>query len=246
MVYVTRQILDIVPNPWIAYQIAEEVFSALSTIPENIEEVIAANMVYVIEELRKHLSKECDRLAEGVFRELIESEQLCFFLVVDRDSDIPTRMSVRKSVPRLTTDNNEPIQRSLFDWVAEEDLNDMEKSIAIYLDGQEKLLFWYRNVSRKDYYVQGWKKGKIYPDFVVPEVDLEKPDDCATVYVVESKGVHLKNEDTQYKQSIFDICNELGEKRQWRDLRQEFFGSRIEFRVIFEDEWQRKVNEIFS
>lgn len=246
LVYVTRQILDIVPNPWVAYQIAEEVFAALSAIPENTEEVIAANMVYIIEELRKLLIKECDRLAEGVFRELIESGQLCFFLVVDRDSDIPTRMSVRRNAPRLTTGNNEPIQRSLFDWVPEEDFNNMEKSLAIYLDGQEKLLFWYRNVSRKDYYVQGWKKGKIYPDFVVPEVNLENPDDCATVYVVESKGVHLKNEDTQYKQSIFDICNELGEKRQWRDLRQEFFGSRVEFKVIFEDEWQRKVNEIFS
>lgn len=246
LVYVTRQILDIVPNPWIAYQIAEEVFSALAVVPGNTEDIIAANMVFIVEELRKLLTKECEQLAESVFRELIETEQLCFFLVVDRDSDIPTRMNVRKNAPRLTTENKEPIQRSLFDWVPEEDFNDMEKSIAIYLDGQEKLLFWYRNISRKDYYVQGWKKGKIYPDFVVPEADLESPDDCATVYVVESKGVHLKNEDTQYKQSIFDICNQLGEKRQWSDLRQEFFGSRIEFKIIFEDEWENKINEIFA
>jgi type III restriction enzyme len=246
LVYVTRQILDIVPNPWIAYQIAEEVFSALAVVPGNTEDIIAANMVFIVEELRKLLTKECEQLAESVFRELVETEQLCFFLVVDRDSDIPTRMNVRKNAPRLTTENKEPIQRSLFDWVPEEDFNDMEKSIAIYLDGQEKLLFWYRNISRKDYYVQGWKKGKIYPDFVVPEADLESPDDCATVYVVESKGVHLKNEDTQYKQSIFDICNQLGEKRQWSDLRQEFFGSRIEFKIIFEDEWENKINEIFA
>lgn len=246
LVYVTRQILDIVPNPWIAYQIAEEVFSALAVVPGNTEDTIAANMVFIVEELRKLLTKECEQLAESVFRELVETEQLCFFLVVDRDSDIPTRMNVRKNAPRLTTENKEPIQRSLFDWVPEEDFNDMEKSIAIYLDGQEKLLFWYRNISRKDYYVQGWKKGKIYPDFVVPEADLESPDDCATVYVVESKGVHLKNEDTQYKQSIFDICNQLGEKRQWSDLRQEFFGSRIEFKIIFEDEWENKINEIFA
>jgi type III restriction enzyme len=245
LVYVTRQILDVVPNPWIAYQIAEEVFSSLSGISGNTEEIIATNMVFIIEELRKALAKECDRLAEQVFRDLLDSQQLCFFLVVDRSPDIPTRINVRKNAPKLIRENNDPIQRSLFDYVPEEDFNDMEKAIAIYLDEQEKLLFWYRNASKKDYYVQGWKKGKIYPDFIVPEVDLEKPDDCSTVYVVESKGLHLKNEDTQYKQTIFEICNELGQKMQWRELRQEFFGSRIEFKLIFEDEWKRKINEIF-
>jgi type III restriction enzyme len=235
LVYVTRQILDIVPNPWIAYQIAEDVFSSLASIPANTEEVIASNMVFIVEELRKRLAEECDRLAEIVFRDLLESQQLFFFLVVDRDSDIPTRITVRKNAPKLTRDNNDPIQRSLFDYVPEEELNGLEKALAIYLDGQEKLLFWYRNASKKDYYIQGWKKGKIYPDFIVPEADLQNPDDCATVYVIESKGLHLKNEDTQYKQTIFEICNELGQKKQWGELRQEFFGSRIEFKLIFID-----------
>lgn len=246
LVYVTRQILDLVPNPWVAYQISEEVFSSLRSVSGNTEEVISANMVFILEELRKLLIAECDRLAENVFRELIETQRLCFFLVVDSKSDIPTRMTVRKNAPKLIRDNNDPIQRSLFDYVPDEDFNDMEKAIAIYLDGQEKLLFWYRNISRKYYFVQGWKKGKIYPDFIVPESDLENPDDCSTVYVLESKGLHLKNEDTQYKQSIFEICNELGQKKQWGELRQEFFGERIEFKIIFEDEWQHKINEIFS
>ena len=244
LVYVTRQILDVVPNPWIAYQIAEEVFSSLSNVIDNTEEIIAANMIFIIEELRKALIKECDRLAEGVFRHLLETQQLCFFLVVDRSPDIPTRISVRKNAPKLIRDNNDPIQRSLFDYVPEEEFNDMEKAIAIYLDEQEKLLFWYRNASKKDYFVQGWKKGKIYPDFIVPELDSHKPDDCSTVYVVESKALHLKNEDTHYKQTIFEICNELGQKMQWQELQQEFFASRIEFKLIFEDEWKRKINEL--
>ena len=84
----------------------------------------------------------------------------------------------------------------------------------------------------------------MYPDFIVAEFNLENPDSCATVYVIESKELHLKNEDTQYKQTIFEICNELGQKMQWGELKQEFFGSRIEFKLIFEDEWKRKINEI--
>ncbi len=246
LVYVTRQILDVVPNPWIAYQIAEEVFSSLSNMLGNTEEIIANNMVFIIEELRKTLAKACDHLAEKVFRQLLDTQQLCFFLVVDQSPDIPTRINVRKNAPKLTRDNNDPIQRSLFDYVPEEEFNDMEKAIAIYLDEQEKLLFWYRNASKKDYYVQGWKKGKIYPDFIVPEANFQNPDDCSTVYIVESKGLHLKNEDTQYKQTIFEICNELGQEMKWGELKQEFFGSRIEFKLIFEDEWKRKINEIFA
>jgi type III restriction enzyme len=148
----------------------------------NTEEIIANNMVFIIEELRKVLAKACDHLAEKVFRQLLDTHQLCFFLVVDQSPDISTRINVRKNAPKLTRDNNDPIQRSLFDYVPEEDFNDIEKATAIYLDEQEKLLFWYRNASKKDYYVQGWKKGKIYPDFIVPEVDSQKPDDCSTVY----------------------------------------------------------------
>lgn len=244
LVYVTRHILDVVPNPWVAYQIAEEVFSSLASVTGNTEEMIATNMVFIIEELRKLLARERDRLAEDAFRQLLDTQQLCFFLVVDRSPDIPTRINVRKNAPKLTRDNNDPIQRSLFDYVPEEEFNEVEKAIAIYLDQQEKLLFWYRNISKKDYYVQGWKKGKIYPDFIVPEVDLENSDDCSTVYVIESKGLHLKNEDTQYKQTIFEICNELGQKMQWSKLKQEFFSDRIEFKLIFEDEWKRKMNEM--
>jgi hypothetical protein len=33
---------------------------------------------------------------------------------------------------------------------------------------------------------------------------------------------------------------------QWKELKQEFFGSRVEFKIIFEDEWKRKINEIFD
>ena len=33
--------------------------------------------------------------------------------------------------------------------------------VATYLDGQARLFFWYRNRSRRDYYVQGWKPGRI-------------------------------------------------------------------------------------
>ncbi|MBD2085145.1 DEAD/DEAH box helicase family protein [Coleofasciculus sp. FACHB-542] len=243
-VFVTRQILDVVTNPWLAFEIAEDVFSILST--KYNKEKVAENLVFIVEELRKVLAQERDRLAEEIFRNLIQNKQLCFFLQVEQSPDIPTVIKVRKTARRLNRENGDSIQLSLFDYVPEEELNETEKAVGIYLDEQEKLLWWYRNISRRNYYIQGWKKHRIYPDFLFTEVDSNNDEDCSTVYVLETKGLHLKNEDTQYKQNIFDICNELGKQIRWSDLKQEFFASRIEFQVIFENEWKRKINEIFG
>ena len=163
---------------------------------------------------------------------------------------MPSRIKV-KSNKQLIRNDNTPIQKSLFDYVPEENINELEKSVAIYLDEQEKLLWWYRNMSRQDYHIQGWKKNKIYPDFVATKAPalLERAGvevDYDTVFVLETKGIHLKNEDTKYKQDVFTLCNELGAKKAWKELFDEFPDHDFEFQVVFEDEWQNKINAMMQ
>lgn len=238
--FVARQILDIVPNPWIAYEFGKKTIGIF--LPKYGEGVVACNLAFIIEELRKHLEKERNRLAEGIFRELVEKKILYFFLIAEKGGfKLPSYMRVKnnsKSFPGF-------LQRSLFDFAPEEGFNDMEKSIALYLDGQEKLLWWYRNLSRQDYFVQGWKKNRIYPDFIFADND-EKAKDYSKVFVVETKGVFLKNEDTVYKKNVFDFCNELGRKKDWKELNMEFMNKQFEFQVVFGDEWEAKINKIFA
>ncbi len=244
-VFVTRQILDIVPNSWIAFGIGEKVIDIF--LEKYDEKIVINNLVYIIEELRKWLEKERDRLAEQVFRELIEQKVLWFFLLSDKGGyKLPSRIRVKKISKSLVRHDNAPIQRSLFDFLPEETFNEMEKSVAIYLDEQEKLLWWYRNLSRQDYYIQGWKKYKIYPDFIFTDADDKKQNDYSKIYVVETKGVHLKNEDTDYKKDVFEFCNKLGEQRNWRELNLEFAKKKIEFQVIFGNEWKARINKIFG
>ncbi|OAV76092.1 hypothetical protein Barb7_00250 [Bacteroidales bacterium Barb7] len=81
----------------------------------------------------------------------------------------------------------------------------------------------------------------IYPDFIATDKD-ESKNDYGTIYVLETKGIHLKNEDTKYKQDVFALCNELGAKKAWKELFDEFPDRGFEFQVIFEDEWQNKLN----
>jgi type III restriction enzyme len=242
-VFLTRQITDIVPNPWHCFQLGEKAIKML--LKKYDRETVATNFVFVIEELKKILDKERNRLAEQVFRQMVEKKKLCFFLITDKGGFVlPSRIKV-KSNKQLVRADNTPIQKSLFDYVPEENINDLEKSVAIYLDEQEKLLWWYRNMSRQDYHIQGWKRNKIYPDFVAADKQ-EAKDDYGTVYVLETKGIHLKNEDTKYKQDVFAFCNELGAKKAWKELFDEFPDHDFEFQVVFEDEWQNKINQLMQ
>ena len=178
---------------------------------------------------------------------MIDRKKLCFFLIQEEGHHLlPSRIKV-KSNKQLVRSDNSAIQHSLFDYVPDEDLNETEKSVAIYLDEQEQLLWWYRNRVRKDFHIQGWQRHKIYPDFIAAKrAEMEK-DNYDTVYVLETKGVHLKaNEDTRYKQNVFTLCNELGAKKAWKELFDEFPNHDFEFQVVFEDEWQNKINELMQ
>ena len=244
--FITRHIVDVVPNPWVAYEITNKL---LNTIYEKYKDkkIVANNIIFIIEELKKLLIKERDQLAEAIFKDMINNKSICFFLLSDRGAyELPSSIIFRKNVNILVRNDNTQIQKSLFDFVPEDDLNQLEQSVAIYLDEQEKLLWWYRNISRQNYFLQGWKKNKIYPDFVFTKQDEQLTDDYSKIFVVETKGIHLKNEDTDYKKNVFDLCNKIGSKKEWKEINSEFGEMGIEFQVIFEDEWKQRIHEIFG
>lgn len=243
--FLARQLSDVIPNPWIAFELGHKALLLLSR--KYKKEQIAPNFVFIIEELKKILEKEKNRLAEGVFRKLIDTKKLCFFLIKEKGHHIlPTHVKV-KSNRQLVRNDNSPIQKSLFDYVPEEDLNETERAVAIYLDEQEQLLWWYRNRVRKDFHIQGWQKNKIYPDFIGSKARKEKSDEYDKVYVLETKGLHLKeNDDTRYKKNVFALCNELGAKRAWNELFDEFPDQDFEFQVVYEDEWQATTNRMMQ
>ena len=138
---------------------------------------------------------------------------------------------------------NPGYQHNLFDVTTEDDLNQFENKVATYLDQQARLFFWYRNRARKDYFVQGWKPRRIYADFVVALRDDEAgaDDGFDQVFVVETKGVHLKGaEDTEYKRSVFDICSEHARRADWTEFAPAMGSKAMRFEVV--DEWQARLN----
>ncbi len=241
--FAASHLLDLVPNPWRGRDLARRTFEAV--LEQYPAERVAANHVFVLEELRRTVEMERDRLSREVFRDLLELETMRF-LVVAEDLDF-NRLPAEIEVPKAKQANREdgsPYQRNLFDVITEDDLNQFENKVATYLDQQARLFFWYRNRARKDYYVQGWKPRRIYADFIVTLRDDEPgaDDEFRQVFVVETKGVHLKaSEDTEYKRSVFDICGEHARKVDWAEFVPAMRSKVMRFEVVDEDEWQARL-----
>jgi len=176
---------------------------------------------------------------------LVNERKLRFLLLKeDAGYRLPSKIAMRKGARKLTREDKSPLQLSLFEQVAEECVNADERSVAWYFEKQGQLLRWYRNLSRQDYRIQGWRKHGIYPDFIVSRTSEVYKTDFDKVFVVESKGIHLKNDDTDYKNKVFKLCNKLAEARSWTELGLEFPERKIVFELVFGDEWQRKLNQV--
>ena len=245
VVFATRQLLEVIPNPWIAHDIVR---SAIATLTRKYgQAMVTNNFVFIVQELVKCATAERDRLAETVFAGLVNEKKLRFLLLKeDAGYRLPSTIAMRKGARKLTREDNSPLQLSLFEQVAEESVNTDEQSVAWYFEKQERLLWWYRNLSRQDYRIQGWRKHGIYPDFIASRVCTTDKTDFSEVFVVESKGIHLKNDDTDYKKKVFKLCNKLAEARSWTELGLEFPERKIVFELVFGDEWQRKLNSILA
>jgi type III restriction enzyme len=245
VVFATRQLLEIIPNPWVAHDIVKEVIAKLTQ--KNGLEMVSNNFVFIVQELVKRAIAERNRLAEEVFVRLVSEKQLRFLLLKDDAGyRLPDKIKMRKGARRLTREDNSPLQLSLFEQVGEDCVNGDERSVAWYFDKQGQLLWWYRNLSRQDYRIQGWQKHGIYPDFIASRTSAADKTDFDKVFVVESKGIHLKNEDTDYKKKIFKLCNKLAEEKSWTDLGLEFPERKIVFELVFGNEWQKKLNGLFA
>ena len=246
--FAASHLLDAMPNPWRGAEVTERVFNAL--LEKRPREQVLMNTVFILEELRKRLEAERDRLSRQVFAELLDAGTMRFIVVTDdlRFNRLPQRVELPATERQANREDGSQYQLGLFERVSEGELNGLENKVATYLDAQARLFFWYRNRARKDYFVQGWKPQRIYADFILT-LQSDEPnqdDEFHQVFVVETKGVHLKEaEDTAYKRSVFDICSEHARKADWAEFVPAMQGKVVRYEVVDENEWEQRLNAMF-
>ena len=241
LVFITRQISDLVPSPWQAYEFAGAIIDRLRR--RYNDDAIRRNLALIIEYLKLQLRTQRFALAKRVFNDLIQQNELRFILIAGCiHNTVPDKISADTS-PFLMNEVGKLPQFSLFDYRAD-DFNEVERDVVLYLDHQTWVVAWLRNFVKVGYSLQGWHPNKVYPDFMVFSNRNASPtSEFDEVYVLETKGLHLKgNDDTSYKQELFTLCNELCTPRPWSEIAQEMTGHKVHFQVIFEDEWKRVIN----
>ncbi len=200
---IVRAISDLVPNAWLAWNWLGQVQASLLR-RGFAESTLAASSASLIEALRIVVDSERDRHAETVFSALLEAGRIEFRLRADRlDYELPQDMTLQISGPaQLWTRDADAsaMQRSLFEpALRAPDINEFEHKVAGYLDEQQAVRWWHRNVAKTQIGLQGWKRGKVYPDFVFATQGSQHGQQLV---LLETKGLHLKGDDTAYKQAL--------------------------------------------
>lgn len=251
-VYATRMINDIVPNPWVGRELIGSLLNQLKA--RGLDDSKLGGMAsFIIEELRKFLIKQRDALAEASFVADVANERIQFRLRTDTHNwKLPIEMEtdLPEASVQLIRRDGAATERSIFAPVYRGDFNRDEADFACYLDEQNALQWWHRNVARAGHYhVQGWRKHKVYPDFIFA---LSGEGKRQRLVVMETKGNQFEgNLDTEYKRKLlklvtknygFDNVLKAGELELIIDNE-----TTVECDLVLMDEWKTRIpNEYFA
>lgn len=248
-VLAVQQISDIILNPFVARDVIDKLLCELASRGFEIFD-LGFHAARIIEELRKGLWMERERQAELYFRQQVLSGHIQFRLRADGNNwEMPDRLLTQHGMQGFQLQDREgrSLQKSLFSSVYRNEMNLGEREVAVYLDGQEALGWWHRNVARKHYGLQGWRKGAIYPDFIF---SVEEGGKTSKLVALETKGEHLEGfHDTEYKKNVMAF---LTEQFDWDNAQPvgefelETQGARVVCDMVMLDEWENEVSRHVS
>ena len=201
-----RRLSDLMPNPWQAARVAQQMRERLRA-DGTTEAEIYDRRSYLAHLLREHVKSEVEKQAERVFRNKLDYGEIRF----DLETQAPNYRMVNSYEIQVAADDKplaqygNPVQLTLFEPVFEQQFDsELEKKFAYYLDEEKALRWWHRVAARQRgaYYLQGWKRGRIYPDFVAMANEVGG---VTRVLIFDTKGEHLAgNLDTEYKRKVLE------------------------------------------
>jgi type III restriction enzyme len=206
----------------------------------------------VRDKLQKFIEDQLDLQTKTAFERLLDAGRIQFYLECEHCRfEVPAsvRLDFRGRFTPLLHDNGQQVQKSLFDQVESESHNEYERAVALVLDRDEQVLWWYRNrVGPENFTIQGPRRHKIYPDFVVQGEYQGRT--FHRVWVVESKGKHLQgNPDTQYKRDVAAYFDQAGKQVTWQQLGEDFKDHVFRFQVLdeardFGRDWKDELHDM--
>lgn len=242
--HAVRMVSDIVLNPFVGWEIVGRLLGALRARGFDDEKIGKLDSL-IVEELRKGLEQERTARAEAVFKAGVAAGSIQFRLRLDgKNWRMPFTVETTEpeNARQLVGKNGGSLERSLFSPVYESEVNGDERDVAVYLDGEKALVWWHRNVARTQYGLQGWRRAKVYPDFIFAVQGNGK---SQRIVVLETKGDQLDNLDTAYKRALLRL---MTDNFAWSETVPagtlelvQSSGETVECTLILMSEWKAKL-----
>lgn len=248
--FFVRRLGDVLPNPWHAARIVKATLSGYRE--EGVDEkTLYTHRLYLSEYLKRQLRDCIDKLAEAVFREKLEAGQIQFNLQADGalnyQLEKTLEISLSPEARPLMHSHGDPLQLNLFEQVFEAEFNNLETDFALYLDKQSAIQWWHRIAAKQGYFLQGWRRDRVYPDFIACVQRGETGPQRLCIF--ETKGQHLEgNSDTTYKQRLIKTLETAyynATPHGTMDITAPN-NKTMSFRMLFEDSWYETVNETIT
>lgn len=245
--HVVRMISDLVLNPFVGREIVGRFVEALKARGFE-DDKIGQLTSLIVEELRRGLDGERTSRAEALFKAEVAAGRIQFRLRLEGKHNwrmpFQTETMQPEGADQLPGKDGAPLRKSLFAPVYKDDFNKEERDVAVYLDGEKAMVWWHRNVARKQYSIQGWKRAKIYPDFIFA---VQGEGEAQRISVLETKGDQLDNLDTAYKREVLEF---MSGNFQWDDVTPagelelvQNNGEQVNCTLILMSEWKTKLPE---
>ena len=241
LAWFARRLADIVPNPWQAARIAQELLQSLRDAGDSDDHIYdrRSSLAFALQE---HVKNEVDEQARRAFKDKLLRGDLRFDLDV---GELRYKMAESFELPvpvnagLLARNDGRAAQVSLFEPVYDHGLNDLERRFARYLDEQAALQWWHRVASRQrgDYYLRGWRQDRIWPDFIALAGSAG-----GHVLVLETKGEHLSGRgtedlsDTDYKKRVFAALQ--GAFNDWGQMQVRNGPMKGTFTLVFDGKFE--------
>ena len=240
-----RLLADVIPSPWQAARILRRALASLRNRGIT-EEQLLASRYRLIEAMRADLLNAIyshtevifsDLLANGVLSFRLEGKGLAWELL----EKLTFEVTQPPDYPITHKGNGQPVEKTLFEQIWSRHFNGLEKDVALYLDDVQAVRWWHRIAVQTDWHLDGWKKKRVFPDFLVALEETDgKPD---RLVVVETKGLFLKNEDTEYKRRLFEILERHSANGvPVGELELTDKPGPMRFRLVLEGDWKSQVD----
>jgi type III restriction enzyme len=242
--HAVRMISDIILNPFVGREIVGRLLAALR-IRGFDDGKLGTHASFIVEELRRGLDAARDARAEVLFKAAVDAGRIQFRLRLDgRNWRMPFTVETTEpeNADQVLSKTGGALEKSLFAPVYKNELNSEERDVAVYLDGEKALTWWHRNVARTQYGLQGWRKAKIYPDFIFA---VQHDGEAKRITILETKGDQLDNLDTAYKRQAIAF---LSDRFKWDDTKPvgelelvKNQGEIVQGTLILMSEWKAKL-----